>query len=455
MDKAEIKKEIGMSYETLCDYLIGKYGPAKFNYFPNTECRSRDRRVTRTDDGLYCHHRREDFALELSNPRVAKKEPFEWQLKENLVYCNLIEHLILHIKISVLQSKTMLHKPSDIGIYFISGGIRLICSDIIGFFKTDLLSVAWKKRCFEEINDNYLDFLEIINAMFLYIESHYDGDKEREKFLAPGQKVLFSDASGKILKVSKDSKHFLLELDNGKEMSFSTKIFSQQMSFQDYAELTLKELCTVAETYYEDIYESLISMDIENSIAYGKLFEIDFKGYGFPQFTHNYLDFKEYGSRNVDEYLYKGLPSTFGNPADEIITEVPTFWKGSFPKKILNKDKYNYIIRVNTAFHLKPQKKAFIKYKGNDYYSLLPNSTFSNDNDNNRAFRNGIILENTYYFDRKTNKYYPKIIDEDGNIKHSSLILTIARADIEEFFNTYDIELYQFLDGCYWEIKKE
>lgn len=35
----------------------------------------------------------------LSHLEYAQKNPYEWQKKENIVYCNLLEHLFLHILI--------------------------------------------------------------------------------------------------------------------------------------------------------------------------------------------------------------------------------------------------------------------------------------------------------------------------------------------------------------------
>ena len=53
MNREEIRKEISMSYEELCNYLLVKYGPALYDYFPNEECRSKNNKVTRTKEGLY------------------------------------------------------------------------------------------------------------------------------------------------------------------------------------------------------------------------------------------------------------------------------------------------------------------------------------------------------------------------------------------------------------------
>ena len=42
MDNSEIKKELGMSYDELVEHLLSKYGPAKYDYFCNESCRSKN-----------------------------------------------------------------------------------------------------------------------------------------------------------------------------------------------------------------------------------------------------------------------------------------------------------------------------------------------------------------------------------------------------------------------------
>ena len=85
MDKNEIKEELAMSYQSLCDYLLQKYGCAKGNYFHTENCKSKRKDISRTSDGLICHHIREDRGGNLSETTSASLQPFEWQKKENLV----------------------------------------------------------------------------------------------------------------------------------------------------------------------------------------------------------------------------------------------------------------------------------------------------------------------------------------------------------------------------------
>ena len=90
---------LSMSYDYCVSWLLNKYGPALCNYFANEQCRSTPAQISRTDEGLQCHHIDENKVANLSERGVAAKYSFEYQQKERLVYCNLLEHLILHYKI--------------------------------------------------------------------------------------------------------------------------------------------------------------------------------------------------------------------------------------------------------------------------------------------------------------------------------------------------------------------
>ena len=125
MVREEIYKELQMTYDELQQYLIWKYGGAICDYFVTPECRSRNKKVSRTKDGLYCHHMDEDKGGNLSDPQCAIKQPFEWQKKERLVYCNVLEHLILHIKIAILRQKEAFKTPQDIIEFFTTGVIQI------------------------------------------------------------------------------------------------------------------------------------------------------------------------------------------------------------------------------------------------------------------------------------------------------------------------------------------
>lgn len=88
-----------MNYDEFVSYLLKKYGPAKYDYFTNATCKTKSKRISRTKEGLFCHHIDEDKGYMLSHTGCALEQPFEYQKAERLVYCNYIEHLLLHILI--------------------------------------------------------------------------------------------------------------------------------------------------------------------------------------------------------------------------------------------------------------------------------------------------------------------------------------------------------------------
>lgn len=85
-------------YEQYVEYLINKYGEVPGDYCsagfsPNESIKRKQ------SDNLYIHHIREDKVAGLSDMKVAATAPFEYQQAKNLVYCNLLEHILLHIMI--------------------------------------------------------------------------------------------------------------------------------------------------------------------------------------------------------------------------------------------------------------------------------------------------------------------------------------------------------------------
>ena len=90
MDSSEILAEMEMNYDDLVAYLLGKYGKAQYDYFLTDKCVSKNRKVTRTSEGLLCHHIDENIYDDLSEPHYAIKSPFASQKADRLVYLSLI-----------------------------------------------------------------------------------------------------------------------------------------------------------------------------------------------------------------------------------------------------------------------------------------------------------------------------------------------------------------------------
>ncbi len=105
------KTILSLSYSDAIQYLIEKHGGVVDNYYKeksyNKFLNGEIKRIaygkyTKTKEGLYCHHIMENEYENISNKEYISpyKYPYEYHHKENLVYCDLIEHLILHALIT-------------------------------------------------------------------------------------------------------------------------------------------------------------------------------------------------------------------------------------------------------------------------------------------------------------------------------------------------------------------
>ena len=176
--KEEYLKEIGLSYGDLCKYLQQKYGQAAGDYFVTPECKTNNKKITRTSEGLFCHHIFEDRYYNLGNSSMAKTQPFEAQKKENLVYCNYIEHLILHLKINA-NARSVFEEAFEIKYFFNSIGFVWIASEINFLYKNGGSSQKWRNNCFRVIKDDFEDYVSILRAALCFIDKRFVGNKKR------------------------------------------------------------------------------------------------------------------------------------------------------------------------------------------------------------------------------------------------------------------------------------
>lgn len=96
----EYLKEEQMPYNELCKYLINKYGIVDGDYFLNENCTSVNQKIKRGKEGLYIHHYYEKDHIMLCDSKWASQHTFDYQKGKNLIYCNIFEHLLLHMKIT-------------------------------------------------------------------------------------------------------------------------------------------------------------------------------------------------------------------------------------------------------------------------------------------------------------------------------------------------------------------
>ncbi|MDO8059368.1 hypothetical protein OC683_01940 ['Crotalaria aegyptiaca' phytoplasma] len=88
-----------LTYNQIIEVLLDKYGEVPGNYFLNRKCTQINEYIKRSSEGLQIHHIKENEMKGLSNPEFAQQAPFSYQMADNLVYCNLLEHFLLHCKI--------------------------------------------------------------------------------------------------------------------------------------------------------------------------------------------------------------------------------------------------------------------------------------------------------------------------------------------------------------------
>lgn len=130
-------KLLDSSYQEAVEKLQYKYGISLYNYF--NELSFKNRRAegfikrpksqfgrSRSKEGLMLHHIDENKISNLSNLNTLKKYgDYIYQQRDHLVYCNLLEHLILH---ALIAKET----KNKLGI----GGYRSIPQQLVNLYNS-------------------------------------------------------------------------------------------------------------------------------------------------------------------------------------------------------------------------------------------------------------------------------------------------------------------------------
>ena len=158
-----------MSYDEIVKLLLKKYGAAKHDYFTDRECTIKNKLVSRTAEGLFCHHIDEDKAIMLSNDEYAARNPFEYQKKNRLVYCNLLEHLLLHVKIAEEPRNPDANENELPGI---GGAINYLCKQLNDIYAGKEPAEEWRKTVASKVQDNFDDYIRILRHLWSVIEQN-------------------------------------------------------------------------------------------------------------------------------------------------------------------------------------------------------------------------------------------------------------------------------------------
>lgn len=156
------------TYLEYCDYLQNKYGIGLADYMTTTynpipKCK-------RTKEGLIAHHKAEDKMVMLSTKQVAEGCPFEWQKKENIVYCDYLEHLLLHVLICKYPSPDKV-PMADVGI---GGVINFVAPELNDLYSGWKTTQPWRVTCHERVINDKDVYLAIMKLFVDYAKTRND-----------------------------------------------------------------------------------------------------------------------------------------------------------------------------------------------------------------------------------------------------------------------------------------
>ncbi len=202
MDNKEYNEVKEMDYDEFYNYLVAKYGHPDYNYIPlsyplTKSGSSEERRLKRENEGLVEHHYYEKNVEdhELAIYETSVRYPMEYQFKENICFCDLLEHLLLHILIGRLVIASHPLSKETIKMYDLFAGEEII-NDIMPlindtyagrFPSTDMFSVTIghdKDIYFKLLKEFYnLDKRLVKRKTNWYVSTSYT--KKQAKFSTP------------------------------------------------------------------------------------------------------------------------------------------------------------------------------------------------------------------------------------------------------------------------------
>ncbi len=445
----ELFLELSLRYNDLVDYLKRKYGTVSGDFFLNRNCTTKNKSIMRSEEGLYCHHIDEDKGIDLAN--TAKDYPFEWQKAERLVYCNLLEHLILHMKISVMRFPRRIMSPNIITSYF-GGGLPLICRIINSLYTNYEKVIEQMKASLTPIKENYSEYILLLQLMMYHVIHQYKGEKG--KAIVNG--ILEVDGIKYQVLRSNNTGEYALKNSEGKIIRIKPLSTHKEFAYWYY----ISELRRDLSLLYTDEHQLIISNQVFEDIikrdyldwddskrlsffkTYSSLLLQDYKGFGFPQFADDKLAINDYGSNSVDEYLSLAFPTTL--PVTYVIDKTkPVFWRESFPNTEEFKMSPLSIVRIETSFAIKAGETPYVRAKR---LSLLYKTTRNNIIE--YPEKGQVMATSDVEIKGRLYARGPQI----GNDKEDwyKIVLTLTMDDYELFKQKHDIRYLKILDGCYF-----
>ena len=121
------------------------------------------------DEQKDVHHIDEDKAIMLSNDQFAAKNPFEYQKADRLVYCNILEHLLLHVKIAEEPRSADANQGELPGV---GGAVTMICRQINDYFNGYNFKQDYMVAAMKLIEDSYDEYIRILKHLWTVIEGN-------------------------------------------------------------------------------------------------------------------------------------------------------------------------------------------------------------------------------------------------------------------------------------------
>lgn len=162
-----IEKLLSLNYLECVNALKEKYGNVPYSYFLNDKCISKNPKNSRTKEGLVIHHVDEDKAIMLSTKEYALLNPFDYQKPDRLVYCNLLEHLVLHMKIFEFPNKD----ANTNEICGVGGIYNFLVPELNDIYSGIKYKIDWKKATIKAIINLKDDYLKCIKWL---VEKKFD-----------------------------------------------------------------------------------------------------------------------------------------------------------------------------------------------------------------------------------------------------------------------------------------
>lgn len=145
MNKQEYLAIQNLTYGGYCNYLKEKYGECHYTYG--------NKGNNRSQEGLFIHHIAEDKVPALSSAVNKKRYP-EYQTPEQLVYCDYLEHLYLHILIG--------KETAGLKNLGLDGAFQYLVPELKSFYENNHLK--------PNINPNYYSVIkndaDVFNLLF-------------------------------------------------------------------------------------------------------------------------------------------------------------------------------------------------------------------------------------------------------------------------------------------------